>query len=66
MRARIDTDKCTGHGRCYTLAPEVFGEDDEGNGTVIFLGELSGDLLSSAQLAEANCPESAVSIEAGT
>ena len=35
MRARIDNDKCTGHGRCYTLAPEVFGEDDEGYGTVL-------------------------------
>jgi ferredoxin len=60
MRVRIDTDKCTGHGRCYTLAPEVFGEDDEGNGTVLISGELTDDQLKAAQLAEANCPESAV------
>jgi ferredoxin len=64
MQARIDTDKCTGHGRCYTLAPEVFGEDDEGNGTVILPGPLGEEQLKAAQLAEANCPESAVIIEA--
>jgi ferredoxin len=51
MRVRIDTDKCTGHGRCYTLAPEVFGEDDEGNGTVLISGELTDDQLKAAQLA---------------
>jgi ferredoxin len=63
MRARIDSDKCTGHGRCYTLAPEVFGEDDEGNGTVLISGPLTDDQLRAAQLAEANCPESAVILE---
>ncbi|HVV77630.1 MAG TPA: ferredoxin [Mycobacteriales bacterium] len=63
MRARIDSEKCQGHGRCYTLAPEVFGEDDEGNGTVILTGPLTGEQLSAAQLAEANCPESAVILD---
>jgi ferredoxin len=66
MQARIDSDKCTGHGRCYTLAPEVFGEDEEGNGTVLISGPLTDDQLKAAQLAEANCPESAVVLEAGT
>jgi ferredoxin len=42
------------------LAPEVFGEDDEGNGTVLISGELTDDQLKAAQLAEANCPEGAV------
>ena len=63
MRARIDTDKCTGHGRCYTLAPEVFGEDDEGNGTVLITEPLAGEQLKAAQNAEANCPESSVILE---
>jgi ferredoxin len=63
MRTRIDSEKCQGHGRCYTLAPEVFGEDDEGNGTVLLSGTLTAEQLSAAQLAEANCPESAVIIE---
>ncbi|MGH9273756.1 MAG: ferredoxin, partial [Acidimicrobiales bacterium] len=24
MKIRIDSDTCTGHGRCYTLAPALF------------------------------------------
>ena len=28
MKVRLDLEKCVGHGRCYVLAPEVFGEDD--------------------------------------
>ena len=30
MRVRVDRKKCTGHGRCYVLAPEVYQHDDEG------------------------------------
>ncbi|MGN6472183.1 MAG: ferredoxin [Mycobacteriales bacterium] len=66
MKVRIDHDKCQGHGRCYTLAPAVFGEDDEGNGQVLGDGEVAAEHEASAYLAEANCPESAVIIEVGT
>ena len=31
MRVRVDEDLCTGHGRCYALAPEVFAPDDRGH-----------------------------------
>ncbi len=34
-RVEIDTDRCSGHGRCYTLAPQVFAPDDEGYGRLI-------------------------------
>jgi ferredoxin len=64
MRVRIDRERCQGHGRCYTLAPELFGEDDEGNGTVLVVGPLTDEQAKAVQLAEANCPESAVLIEA--
>lgn len=64
MRVRIDNEKCQGHGRCYTLAPEVFGEDDEGFGTVIGEGVVSDEHTAAVHLAESNCPESAVIIEA--
>jgi ferredoxin len=66
MKVRIDHEKCQGHGRCYTLAPALFGEDDEGTGQVIDSGDVSEEHAPSAYLAEANCPESAVIIEAGT
>ena len=27
-RVTVDADRCTGHGRCYTLAPDVFDADE--------------------------------------
>src|SRR5579885_2746606 len=30
MKVVIDGERCSGHGRCYSLAPEVFEADDEG------------------------------------
>ena len=31
MRIRVDEELCTGHGRCYALAPEVYAPDDRGH-----------------------------------
>ena len=63
MRIRIDYDRCTGHGRCYTLAPGVFGCDDSGFGQVLSDGEVEPDLVREAKLAEGNCPEQAVIVD---
>ena len=63
MKVRIDTERCTGHGRCYALAPDVFDSDDRGNGEVTVTGELDDAQLVSARRAEANCPEQAVVVE---
>ena len=30
MRIEVDHEVCSGHGRCWTLAPEVFEMDDDG------------------------------------
>ncbi|HEY4928222.1 MAG TPA: ferredoxin [Acidimicrobiales bacterium] len=60
MRVRIDYDLCTGHGRCYTLAPGVFGCDDSGFGQVLADGKVEAGLVREAKLAEGNCPERAV------
>ncbi len=62
MRVIIDKSACTGHGRCYSLAPEVFEADDFGNSMVIH-EELPDDLLPKARMAVQNCPERAISIE---
>ena len=35
MKIRIDSERCQGHGRCYDLAPGLFGDDDEGYGMVL-------------------------------
>jgi ferredoxin len=61
MKVRIDNEACTGHGRCYVLAPEVFEPDDEGH-SVALVDDIPPELLAQAQLAVANCPESAITI----
>ena len=30
MKLTIDAGLCTGHGRCYTLSPDLLSYDDEG------------------------------------
>ena len=62
MKVRIDPDACTGHGRCYSLAPEVFEPDDYGHGRVS-LAEVPDELRAKAELGVQNCPEHAISIE---
>ena len=62
MRIVLDSDLCTGHGRCYTLAPELFDSDDEGH-SVLLGAEVSGALEGQAWLAVQNCPERCITIE---
>jgi ferredoxin len=62
VKVRIDPGLCQGHGRCYDLAPEVFGEDEDGYGQVLGDGAVPADRQDDARLAAANCPESAVAV----
>jgi ferredoxin len=62
IRIRIDEEACTGHGRCYTLSPELFDTDDYGHGLVLYQ-EASDDLLEKAELAAKNCPERAITVD---
>jgi len=62
MRLRIDADACTGHGRCYSLAPELF-ESDEFGQSVLLGEEVPEGLADKAELAVANCPERAITLE---
>jgi ferredoxin len=62
MKLTIDSGRCQGHGRCYDLAPELFGEDQEGYGVVLGDGEVAPADAAQARRAAANCPESAVLI----
>ena len=63
MKIRIDPERCQGHGRCYDLAPALFGDDDEGYGMVLGEGGVPPDLEREARLAVANCPEQAIELE---
>jgi ferredoxin len=60
MQLRIDADRCTGHGRCYSLAPDLFEPDDEGNGVVVGDGVVPPGQEDVARRAATNCPERAV------
>ena len=62
MRVRIDAERCQGHGRCYGLAPAVFGSDEEGFGQVVADPVPPGE-EEAARLAVANCPERAILVE---
>jgi ferredoxin len=61
VKVSVDHDTCSGHGRCYMLAPEVFGADDEGY-SVLKLADVPPELEEQARIGERNCPERAISI----
>jgi ferredoxin len=60
MRVRVDTERCQGHNRCCSIAPELFEADDLGNARVRGDGTVPAELEAKAKLAVANCPEHAV------
>lgn len=62
MKVRVDPEVCHGHGRCYELAPEVYGEDERGH-CKILREEVPPELEEKARLGERNCPEGAIFIE---
>ena len=63
MKLRINPERCQGHGRCYELAPGLFGDDDEGYGQVLGDGVVPPGREATARLAVLNCPEHAIELE---
>ena len=61
MRIEFDAGACTGHGRCYTLAPEVYESDDVG-----YCSDPSGEVPpgreDAARRGAESCPEGAITI----
>jgi ferredoxin len=62
VKVQINSQLCQGHGRCYDLAPSLFGDDDEGYGRVLGDGIVPAGEEQDARLAVANCPERAVEL----
>jgi ferredoxin len=62
MKVQINSERCQGHGRCYDLAPGLFGEDDEGYGKVLGDGTVPPASEHVARLAALNCPEHAIEL----
>lgn len=63
MKVLIDYDRCTGHGRCYSLSPSVFTDDDRGYGQVIGDGTITAEQLDAARRAVLACPERAITLD---
>jgi ferredoxin len=62
VKVQIDPERCQGHGRCYDIAPGLFGDDEEGYGQVLGDGTVAPDQERQARLAEFNCPEHAIEV----
>jgi ferredoxin len=62
MKVTVDPEVCTGHGRCYVLAPDVYAPDDYGH-CVVLHDDVGDDLLVQARAGADNCPERAISIQ---
>ncbi|MGA9493327.1 MAG: ferredoxin [Mycobacterium sp.] len=60
-RVELDAERCVGHGRCYSLAPEVFDADEVGH-SIVLAAEVSGERSARAADAERNCPEGAITL----
>ena len=62
MKVKVDRDLCVGHGRCYVLCPEVYGEDEAGY-CVILQADVPAAQEATARRAADNCPELAITVE---
>jgi ferredoxin len=62
LKIRVDQDKCQGHARCKSLAPELFNLDEFGNAHEVGDGSVPAGLEDKAWLAQSNCPEIAIEV----
>lgn len=62
MRITLDRTRCTGHGRCYVVAPAVFSADEDGYG-VVRSEEVAPGEEQEARCGAANCPEDAITVD---
>jgi ferredoxin len=62
LKIHVDQDKCQGHARCKSLAPELFELDEYGNAHEAGDGTVPKGLEDKAWLAKANCPEIAIEV----
>ena len=65
MKLTVRADLCRGHGRCYTVAPDLL-EDYDDEGYVTARGqemEVPADQADAARNAAGSCPERAIQLE---
>jgi ferredoxin len=62
LTIHVDQEKCQGHARCKSLAPELFELDTFGNAHEVGDGAVAERLEDKAWLAQSNCPEMAIEV----
>jgi ferredoxin len=63
MKVKVVGELCTGHGRCWTLAPEVYDADESGfNGGADTVIDVDPEQEAAALVGVRNCPEGALVI----
>lgn len=63
MKLRIDGALCSGHGRCYSIASDVYTPDDEGfSDNRDAEREVRQGFEEAAREGARSCPEEAISI----
>ncbi len=62
MKIHVDTDRCTGHGVCESLLPEVFEVGDDGI-VHLLTEEFEPDWRGDLEAAVAECPTQALRLE---
>ena len=60
-RLEVDRERCQGHLRCCTLAPDLF-EPDELGYAIVTNEHLADDAVERARIAAAGCPEAAIKL----
>jgi ferredoxin len=64
MRIVVDGERCSGHGRCYDVAPELLESDEYGYVSIRGSSmEVPEDQRAGAEQAAAWCPEKAITLE---
>jgi ferredoxin len=61
MKAVVDTDRCRGHGICWSICPEVFDLTDDGYAEVL-TPEVPAEYEAQVRTALDSCPERAITL----
>jgi ferredoxin len=62
LRIHVDNDRCTGHGVCEAIAPDVFEVQDDAS-LVLLVDEPGEELRETLLEAATACPAAALRIE---
>lgn len=63
MKYTVDGSLCSGHGRCYLLAPAVYESDEDGfNARLDEHVEVTGTEENAARAGAHGCPERAITV----